>query len=259
MNLDPIIVGGFYRSGTSLVRRLLDAHSMIHCPPEVKLWRDLEQDFKDDPFSHLRLAKTLEVLPVPAAQRFSVFGKAYIELRETSLDVLHKQVWADKDPENARYLTYWQNVMGRNFRYIHVARHPLDTLASCIEAKFVKTLPNDPKLILAIWQHNCGAFQQFYMQCPSQCYVLHYEQLVAQPTVALQKLFSWLNLPFEPAVLKLFSSQERGAGIEDIKVAQTHQVHQHSVARWKESFTKVQADELMQPIAECYQWLATTV
>lgn len=259
MNLDPIIVGGFYRSGTSLVRRLLDAHSMIHCPPEIKLWRDLEQDYYDDPYAHLRLAKTIEVLPIAKETRFTLFGEAYCKMRMASLAILAKQVWADKDPENARYLTYWQNVMGRNFRYIHVARHPLDTLASCLEAQFVKTLPNDPKLILAIWQHNCETFNQFYMQCPSQCYVLHYEQLVAHPVEALQKLFGWLNLPFESEVLKMFSSQERGVGIEDVKVAQTHQVHQHSVARWKESFTEVQADELMQPIAECYQWLARTL
>jgi Sulfotransferase family len=36
----PIVVGGCYRSGTSLVRRLLDSHPRIHCGPEVKLFRD---------------------------------------------------------------------------------------------------------------------------------------------------------------------------------------------------------------------------
>ncbi|MGV8838302.1 sulfotransferase, partial [Cellvibrio sp.] len=48
-NRKPIIIGGFYRSGTSLVRRLLDSHSKIYCGPEVKFWPDLYADYKDGP------------------------------------------------------------------------------------------------------------------------------------------------------------------------------------------------------------------
>ena len=36
----PIIIGGFYRSGTTLFRRLIDSHSRIHCGPEVKYFED---------------------------------------------------------------------------------------------------------------------------------------------------------------------------------------------------------------------------
>lgn len=255
MNNDPIIVGGFYRSGTSLFRRLLDAHSMIHCPPEIKLWRDMLQDYLDDPYAHLRLAKTLEVLPLPTDVRFNAIGKAYVSLREASLKVLNKTVWADKDPENARYLHHWKNVMGSNFRYIHVARHPLDTLTSCIEANFVKTLPAEPELILHKWQDNCRAFLDFTKQNKQQCYVIHYEKLVSDPVAELTKVFGWLLLPFEEEVLATFSSSQRGFGIEDAKVGQSKTVHQSSVMRWQRQFTELQAQKLMQPIEPCYQQL----
>lgn len=36
----PIIIGGCYRSGTTLLRRLLDSHSNVHCRPEVKFFND---------------------------------------------------------------------------------------------------------------------------------------------------------------------------------------------------------------------------
>lgn len=60
----PIVVGGCYRSGTSLVRRLLDSHPCIHCGPEVKFFRDFYADYIDveDPISHLRFMVTARTL-----------------------------------------------------------------------------------------------------------------------------------------------------------------------------------------------------
>ncbi|MBI3997802.1 MAG: sulfotransferase [Armatimonadetes bacterium] len=48
----PIIIGGCPRSGTSLVRRILNAHSRIYSGPEVKFFRDFSGDYPNDPLRH---------------------------------------------------------------------------------------------------------------------------------------------------------------------------------------------------------------
>jgi hypothetical protein len=48
-NTWPIIIGGCHRSGTSLLRRILNARSRIHCGPEIKFLRDFHGDYYGDP------------------------------------------------------------------------------------------------------------------------------------------------------------------------------------------------------------------
>ncbi len=50
----PVIIGGFYRSGTSLVRRLFDSHPNFYCGPEVKFFKDFYADYLSDPLAHVR-------------------------------------------------------------------------------------------------------------------------------------------------------------------------------------------------------------
>lgn len=44
----PVVGGGCHRSGTSLVRRLLDAHPPIHCRPAVPFFRDFYGNYLGD-------------------------------------------------------------------------------------------------------------------------------------------------------------------------------------------------------------------
>ncbi|MBN1668064.1 MAG: sulfotransferase, partial [Anaerolineales bacterium] len=107
----PIIVGGFYRSGTSLLRRLLDGHSRIHCGPEVKFWRDFYSDYIDDDLKHLRFFKTARSLGLPEDQLLSIFGNAYVEFLEQATRHHNKKRWADKNPENLLYLRQWNQLL----------------------------------------------------------------------------------------------------------------------------------------------------
>ena len=62
MNKLPVIIGGFYRSGSSLLRRLIDSHSSFHCGPEVKFFEDFYGDYLADDLRHVRLFSTLTAL-----------------------------------------------------------------------------------------------------------------------------------------------------------------------------------------------------
>ncbi len=251
----PIIIGGFYRSGTTLLRRLLDAHSQVHCPPEIKFFRDLRLDFQDDPYAHLRFFATVRVLPASTEELLATVGQGYLTLRSQAAARLGKPVWADKDPENALYLEHWRALLPGGFRYLHLARHPLDMLASASEAGFSKSLPATADVILSRWLENCRAARRHMERHPADSLLLRYEDLVQRPAERLAELFSWLRLPFEPEVLALFADPARGRGIEDPKAARSPVIHAGSVGRGRRELAPEKVRSLLDRCGEELAWL----
>ena len=136
----PIVIGGFFRSGTTLVRRLFDAHSQVFCGPEVKFWRDLFADYEFDPYAHIRFFKTARSLGLDEAEFLQLQGDAYLRLLEAASRAKGKRRWADKNPENLMYLDQWHRLLKGKFYFVFVVRHPFDALTSLQEIGFAKTL-----------------------------------------------------------------------------------------------------------------------
>lgn len=141
MNGYPIIIGGFYRTGTSLLRRLLDSHSNIHCGPEVKFFKDFYGDYRNDGLAHVRLFSTLRTLGLDETEMLEPFGKAFIRCHELAAKKFGKIRWADKNPENVLYLEQWHRLLDGRFYFIHIIRYLLDALASLQEVGFQKAVP----------------------------------------------------------------------------------------------------------------------
>src|SRR5437762_3114343 len=115
----PIIVGGCYRSGTSVIRRILDAHSRIHCGPEVKFFRDFYGDYLDDRLQHLRFMTTARAI-LPETDLLDVLGRAFVAVHERAAACAGKPRWADKNPENVLYLSEWQRLLRDHWLFVHV-------------------------------------------------------------------------------------------------------------------------------------------
>jgi hypothetical protein len=238
----PIVVGGFYRSGTSLTRRLLDAHSRIHCGPEVKFFKDLHCDYLDDPLGHVRLFSTLPSLGLESDEICDIFGRAFIEAHEIAARKAGKARWADKNPENVLYLEQWQRLLPQGFAFIHVVRNPLDVLASLLEIGFPKAVPaafEEKVKFLKTFIEKGTQYQNLH---PETSFRIQYEELVTAPTATLTDLFHWLGEEFEPQILDNFNHAKRGQGIEDPKVGGTKSVHNLSVGRWQTDLTPEQVE-----------------
>lgn len=251
----PIVVGGFYRSGTSLMRRLLDSHSRIHCAPEIKFFRDFNGEYADDVYAHLRYFSSCRSLPLSRQELLRVSGRAYLELRQLAAHKQSKPRWADKDPENARYLTDWQTLLPQGFQYIHMARDPDDTLASLREARFNRSLPEDLPGMAECLRQNCMAARQFFEQHPERCRLLRYEDLVRNPASELQQLFAWLGETFEARVLEDFHHNERGTGLEDPKASASRVIHDNSIGRGKRDLSTAERQQVRTILGENLAWL----
>jgi len=226
----PIIVGGCHRSGTSLVRRILNAHSRIHCAPEVKFFRDFYGEFPDDPFAHGRFAATARVL-LPEAELLAVLGRAFVDLHERAAARAGKARWADKCPENVLYLDAWARLLGDGWLFLHVIRNPLDTLASIQETPFPLVIPRDLAGRVEHYLRYTEAGLAFGRTHPQRYLALVYDQLVGEPEVTIDTMMRWADARFEPVQLA-FNPVTQGEGLEDPEVAGTSRVHGESVGRW---------------------------
>jgi hypothetical protein len=231
----PIIVGGCHRSGTSLIRRILNAHSRIHCGPEVKFFRDFHGDYFDDPIHHLRFASTARSL-LPECELFELLGGAFLAVHERAAAHAGKPRWADKNPENVLYLADWRRLLGARWIFVHVARNPLDTLASIRERGFPLSIPAALDARVAFYRAYTQAGLSFRDAHPSQYHCVLYESLVASPEPVLRSLMSRLEEMFEPGQLE-FNRFPHDIGLEDPKIAHTSGVCAESVGRWSDAFS----------------------
>lgn len=229
----PIIIGGFYRSGTSLVRRLFDSHPAICCGPEVKFFRDFFDNYPADPLAHLRFFSSTRSMGLEEKQLLDIFGQAFIKCHELAAQMSGKRRWADKNPENLLYLPQWHQLLGDNFNFVHVVRNPLDTLASLNEAGFRKTIPEAFEDKVELYHEYLDAAQRFNDDSKVKALLVRYEDLVAAPRETLTRLLSQLGETYDECMLEGFYQQQRRSGLEDQKVSHTRSIHAHSISRWK--------------------------
>jgi hypothetical protein len=226
----PIVVGGCHRSGTSLVRRILDSHPRIHCGPEVTFFRDFHGDFRDDPLRHLRFTTTARDL-LPEAEALAVLGQAFLELHARAARRAGKPRWADKAPENVLHTAEWEQLLDGRLLIVHVVRNPLDTIAS-MEGRFPLTLPPDLDGRVELYRRYTEAGLAYSGARPERAYRLVYEELCANAAQEVERLMGWLGELAEPEQLT-FNAQPHQTGLEDPEIATTTGVHERSVGRWR--------------------------
>ncbi len=252
-NAWPIIIGGCHRSGTSLIRRILDAHSRIYCGPEVKFFRDFYSDYNVyDQAEHIRYVASARAI-LPEDELLQILGHTFIKLQERAAERAGKPRWADKNPENVLYLADWERLLGREWLMIHVVRNPLDTLASIKEIKFPLTIPSDLEDRIDFFRQYTEAGLEFGRSHPEHYCRIIYEEFVASPRSQVEELMTWLGEAFEPSQLR-FNEVSHQFGIEDPKIAGTSEIHQESRGRWPSILTPEEARRIWERTRDL--WLA---
>jgi len=247
----PIVVGGCFRSGTSLLRRILNAHPAIHCGPEVKFFRDFHGDYGDDPYAPLRFLSSARSI-LAEDDLFELAGRMFVQVHERAAIKAGKRRWADKCPENVLYLADWQRLLGDDWVFVHVVRNPLDTLASIKEAGFPRTIPPDLDGRIDLYNAYTRAGLEFAAAHQDRYRRLTYESLVKAPTEAITSLMQWLDETFEPHQLA-FNDASHEQGLEDPKVHRTSGVHDGSVGRWGSVLTSDETATIAARTAETWR------
>jgi hypothetical protein len=198
-----IVIGGSPRSGTTLLRRILDRHLAIACGPEMGLF--LPYPLRLEPLSVL---SGIEIPTLRAMLRASASQGAFVDAFAAAyLAAGGKERWAEKSPQNILELDWILERFPRA-RVIHVIRDGRDVVCSARthgerrwrEGQWVWTPDERPvEWHAREWVRHTGAGMR--RRGDPRVHELRYEDLVSAPEETLERLCTFLGVPFEPAML----------------------------------------------------------
>lgn len=220
----PIFLIGVYRSGTTLLRYVLDSHSRICCPPE--------SDFLGG-FSSLVHYPQYKL----GFERMGYNEEHVVsKLRELALyfygnyaNSHNKPRWADKSPGYVDYLDFLFKLFPES-QFIMIYRNGLDQAHSYTRGGTFMRSPlkayvannEDDIRIAAVryWESQVNKMIAFEEKYPDRCFRIRYEDMCAQPENELRPLFHFLGESWEPQVLRYYE-YPHDKGSEDGRVAAT--------------------------------------
>ena len=190
----PIFVVGCQRSGTTLLRLILDAHPNISCGPETLFLVEFAERLTGarhwQHLAHFGFPK--EYWQERVAALFDTVQGDYARRRG-------KSRWADKTPRYAVHLDL-VDALFPTCQVVHVIRDGRDVVASHRDRwgylsalKAVKKWP---------WYVHAARAAGARLAAAGRYHEVRYERLVADPEATLRELLEFLGEPWDPAVLE---------------------------------------------------------
>lgn len=181
----PVFVLSTVRSGSTLLRVLLDSHSQIHAPQELHL-SDVQVAVKSK-----YAERALDSLGLDAAHLEYLL---WDRLLHRELSASGKRILVNKTPSDVfivdRIRACWPDA-----RFIFLLRHP-----AAIAASRQATRPQDsPERNAEMVRRYGVALEKARAELPG--HTVRYEDLAADPATETQRLCAFLGVPWEPAML----------------------------------------------------------
>lgn len=242
---NPVVIGGCARSGTTLMRVMIDTHPNIYCGPETGLLylRTLTRR------KIRKLSRKLEVLEedLDSMMRDT---PSYFGFVETLFDHLRQRAgksrWGDKSPQNVLHL----DRIFHHFpeaRFIHMIRDGRDTACSLrtfppyrmVDGRRVELdTMNALDQCIRRWVHDVEA-GMVYRGDPRYIEV-KYEDLIENNEETLLRVFNFLDEPWDERVTKYYQieSPSRNGDKMPQNPGATQPIYRTAHGRWRNEFTE---------------------
>jgi hypothetical protein len=235
MTLFPFIVGS-PRSGTTLLRAMLDSHPDLAIPPEsyfiVSLAGMAGEQFDLNRFRQALLGhewfglwqiSDAEVTEVLQESSPSTYSDAIREVYELYAKKHGKPRYGDKTPRYSIHIPLLTSLFP-DARFIHIIRDGRDVSLSLMDVRLGR---GHVREAARLWRSRVKAARRSGQQVgPSRYREIRYEDLVDDPEAAIRPLCAFIDLPFDPGILTYYSRVSEipipGLGIRYKPGHQTH-------------------------------------
>lgn len=247
----PIFIVGCQRSGTTLLRLILNAHSCIAIPEEARFlapllkYKNIDKNYKGAELLTLRnYLKNNKQFALWNFDSFGFFAKLdsleSISLRDL-IDLMfssycayeNKTIWGDKS-------LFFGSVpiLHRLFpdaRFIHIIRDGRDVFDSW--RKIDKTKSN-PAVISLDWAYKEKSINTAFDKLPDDKKLsVKYEDLINSPGQMIKKLCNFLEIPFEHNMLEFYKSSKKYIGGHHSGLI-FNKINSDNSMKWKKALTE---------------------
>jgi hypothetical protein len=244
----PVFILTTYRSGSTLLRFLIDSHPEIACPPESRVaaacghlaltWSSLERAGSG--------RKSAPDDPIEISDRAAAAIRAALdEPMQSYLRRRGKSRWCDKSFDSHEFAELAARVWPQA-KFVILTRHYLDVIDSVIalnpwslaklslEAYAARHPGNSVAAIADYWLTCTEANLRFAASHQDRCYRLRYEDLVASPEERLAAMFAFLGASPAPGISEAcFRTPHELEGPGDEKIWLTSRIRRDLVGRGK--------------------------
>lgn len=248
-SFEGVVLLGFPRSGTTMLRRLLGIHPELCCPPETHVLRACAAFVQPDgsPLGHSTdVATSLRFVGIdPEHVMERVRQLAFGLLRDVCAQY-GKPIWVEKSALDIFHIGALDRLLGDRCRFLWISRHPADVVSSVKEYvakveyyypelyEYVRRHPIPLEAFAHAWvdaQRNMIAFAE---KRGDVCLPLRYETLVAEPEEQLRRILDFLELRGDASALLRGLGESAGAvGYGDWKTYERTTVGAESVGRFR--------------------------
>jgi len=208
------------RSGSTLLQRMIGAHSAVLTHPEPHLVTPLAYlGFHDTvdraPYDHINAAEAMRlfVAHLPRGE------DDYLDALRAYADTLYGRMLAtgdgevlfmDKTPAYALVLPFLTRLYP-SAKYVVLTRHPLAVFSSYANS-FFDGRWEEAHQYNPILERYVPAIGKFLRDRPVACAHVRYEALVRSPEAELERVFAYLGIPHEPEAVQYGASPGGGPG-----------------------------------------------
>lgn len=245
---EGIVVLGAPRSGTTLLRRLVDAHPNIACPGETNVFTACGRFLRSE-----RVADGVRI-GVLDGLGYAGFGRDEVlaRLRDLAFGFhrdyakrMGKPRWASKTAFDAFYLDEIEELCGEQLQFVGVQRHGLDVACSMQELSdrnggylrelhdYVVRYPMVLEAFAHAWVDLTNAIRAFVERHPRNAMLVSYEDLTGDADATMIRIMQFLGETWSPELSDRALARRDNLGLGDWKTYSRATVDEASVGRWK--------------------------
>lgn len=236
----PIFILSCERSGSTLLRLIVDTHSEIACPGQLYLGPTSEELYRTVYYSlgqtcaaTTERERTERVLQEVRGIVGGLMGR-YAAAR-------NKRIWCEKTTLNVDYLKTL-SALFPEARYLYLYRNCMDVVQSCLKFNPLGFMPElapyvqrDPENLVAAmaenWLEKNEKIVAFEGVHPAQCFRVCYESLVSDPEAVLPPVFEFLGLNWEESIVQKVFLEPHDQGEGDLKVLFSKGISSDSIGK----------------------------
>ena len=213
----PLVVLGVSRSGTTLLRVILDRSPGLAIPDESffvpllarRHGKTIDAESFLDDLARIPTIRAWGIAVDDVAPRIRSgmrTGEAVAAVYETYAAAAGKPRWGDKTPMHMRHLPLLDRLFP-DAQYVHLIRDGRDAAMSFLqmpEGTFTRTWahPTTPAQFACLWRTEVADARALGRRVgASRYHEVRYEELVASPEDVVRGICAFASIPFEPAML----------------------------------------------------------